>query len=48
VSLTGEQYEHLAAIAAKNHVSIAWVVRESIERSLKDDMPLFHILDFSS
>jgi hypothetical protein len=43
VSLTDDQYRHLTEIARKNHVSIAWVVREAIERLLKDDAPLFHI-----
>jgi hypothetical protein len=41
VSLSREQHEELAAIALKNRVSIAWVVREAIERLLRDEMPLF-------
>ena len=43
VSLSAEQYDHLAAIASRNRVSIAWAVREAIERLLKDDMPLLYI-----
>lgn len=42
VSLTEEQYSELTEIAEKNKVSIAWVVREAIERLLRDDQPLFH------
>lgn len=41
VSLTDAQYRQLTAIAQKNKVSIAWVVREAIERLLAADMPLF-------
>lgn len=43
VSLTEEQHVQLAAIARTNRVSIAWVVREAIERLLQGDLPLFHI-----
>lgn len=43
VSLTAEQHDQLAAIAKTNRVSIAWVVREAIERLLQGDMPLFQI-----
>ena len=43
VSLTAQQHEQLAEIAKTNRVSIAWVVREAIERLLQGDMPLFHI-----
>jgi len=42
VSLTPEQHDRLLEIARKNRVSVAWVVREAIERLLHDDMPLFH------
>lgn len=41
VSLTAEQHEHLLDLARRNRVSVAWVVREAIERLLKDDAPLF-------
>jgi hypothetical protein len=43
VSLTLDQHRELSEIARKNRVSIAWVVREAIERLLKDDMPLLHV-----
>ena len=43
VSLTAEQYRELNEIARKNRVSVAWVIREAIDRLLKDDMPLLHV-----
>jgi len=43
VSLTAEQHRELNEIAKKNKVSVAWVVREAIERLLKDEMPLLHV-----
>ena len=43
VSLTAEQHRELTEIAPKNRVSVAWVVREAIDRLLKDDMPLLHV-----
>ena len=43
VSLTPEQHEELLEIANKNKVSVAWVVREAIERLLRDEQPLFHV-----
>jgi len=43
VSVPSEQYDDLLALARKNRVSRAWVVREAIERLLSDDMPLFHL-----
>ena len=43
VSLTAEQHRELNEIARKNRVSVAWVVREAIDRLLKDDMPLLHV-----
>lgn len=43
VSLTEEQHRQLAEIARKNRVSVAWVIREAIDRLLKDDMPLLHV-----
>ena len=42
VSLTPEQRAELLEIANKNKVSVAWVVREAIERLLRDEHPLFH------
>lgn len=43
VSLTVEQHRELNEIAKKNRVSIAWVVREAIDRLLKDDALLLHV-----
>ena len=43
VSLTEQQHAELAEIAEKNKVSVAWVVREAIERLLRDEQPLFHV-----
>jgi Arc/MetJ-type ribon-helix-helix transcriptional regulator len=43
VSLTAEQHRQLDEIARKNRVSVAWVIREAIDRLLKDDMPLLHV-----
>jgi len=43
VSLTDEQHRQLSEIARKNRVSVAWVIREAIDRLLKDDMPLLHV-----
>ncbi|UOK73982.1 CopG family transcriptional regulator [Ancylobacter polymorphus] len=43
VSLTAEQHRELTEIARKNRVSVAWVVREAIDRLLKNDMPLLHV-----
>ena len=43
VSLTAEQRRELNDIAKKNRVSVAWVVREAIDRLLKDELPLLHV-----
>lgn len=43
VSLTAEQHRELGEIARKNRVSVAWVVREAIDRLLKEEMPLLHL-----
>ena len=43
ISLSPEQHAELVAIAQKNKVSVAWVVREAIERLLYDEQPLFHM-----
>ena len=43
VSLTPEQHQQLSEIARKNRVSIAWVIREAIDRLLKEDAPLLHL-----
>lgn len=43
VSLSAEQHRELNEIARKNRVSVAWVVREAVDRLLKDDLPLLHV-----
>ena len=43
VSLTPECHAELFEVANKNKVSVAWVVREAIERLLQDEQPLFHV-----
>jgi predicted transcriptional regulator len=43
VSLSPDQHAELLEIAHKNKVSVAWVVREAIERLLHDEQPLFHV-----
>ncbi len=48
VSLTEEQHRQLIEIARKNRVSVAWVIREAIDRLLKEDMPLLHVPGSSS
>lgn len=44
VSLSPEHHAELVEIANKNKVSVAWVVREAIERLLHDEQPLFHVM----
>ena len=41
ISFPPEVYKTLEEIAAKKKVSIGWVVREAVERYLKDQFPLF-------
>lgn len=43
VSLTEEQHTKLLEIAEHNKVSVAWVMREAIERLLRDEQPLLHL-----
>ncbi len=43
VSLTEAQHTELTEIAEKNKVSVAWVVREAIERLLRDEQPLLRV-----
>jgi hypothetical protein len=40
VSLSDDQYAQIAEIARHNRVSIAWVVREAVERMLIENQPL--------
>ncbi len=41
VTLEPEQYEHLHRVAEQKKVSLAWVMRDAVERMLKEEMPLF-------
>jgi predicted transcriptional regulator len=41
VSIPAEQYEELQRIADKKRVSIAWVIRDAIDRYLTAEVPLF-------
>ena len=41
VSFPPEVYRSLEELAVKKKVSIAWVVREAVERYLVDQFPLF-------
>ena len=41
VSLKYADYEHVAQIAAQKKVSIAWVIREAVEKYLEAKAPLF-------
>jgi predicted transcriptional regulator len=44
ISLSPDQHRELSEIARRNRVSVAWVVREAVERLLRDDMPLLHVV----
>jgi predicted transcriptional regulator len=39
VSLSDDQYARVAEVARRNRVSIAWVVREAVERMLDEKQP---------
>jgi hypothetical protein len=41
VSFPPEVYKYLEDLAAQKKVSIAWVVREAVEKYLADQFPLF-------
>lgn len=43
VTLTAEQLRGVESLAKKNRVSVAWVIREAIDRLLRDDAPLFNL-----
>lgn len=40
VSLDDKQYAQIADIARRNRVSIAWVVREAVDRMLTENRPV--------
>lgn len=41
VSLTEDQHEFLSALAERKRVSLAWVVRDAVERLIAHESPLF-------
>ncbi|MCC6228551.1 MAG: CopG family transcriptional regulator [Phycisphaerales bacterium] len=41
VSLTDDQHEFLSALAERKRVSLAWVIRDAIERVITEESPLF-------
>lgn len=41
VSVPTGDYEHLLRVAEKKRVSMAWVVRDALEKYLTADIPLF-------
>lgn len=41
VSLTPEQYQYLNHVAGQKRVSIAWVIREAVDKLVADETPLF-------
>jgi predicted DNA-binding protein len=45
ISFPHEMYETLEGLAAEKKVSLAWVVREAIERYLEDKWPLLRKSD---
>lgn len=42
VSLPAEHYAELEQIAVQNRVSVAWVIRDAVDRYLTTRNPLFH------
>lgn len=40
VSLTEDQHEFLSALAERKRVSIAWVVRDAVEKLIAQETPL--------
>lgn len=42
ITLPHDQYDQIIALARKNRISTARVMREAVERLLRDDQPLFH------
>lgn len=41
VSLTDDQHEFLSGLAERKRVSLAWVIRDAIERLIAEESPLF-------
>jgi len=42
VSFSPEVQEELVRLAAKRKVSVAWIIREAVDRYLANDTPLFN------
>lgn len=42
VSFSPEVQEELNRLAVKRKVSVAWIVREAVDRYLANENPLFH------
>ena len=41
VSLTDDQHQFLSGLAERKRVSLAWVIRDAIERLIAEESPLF-------
>jgi hypothetical protein len=41
VTFEPEQYEHLVRVSENKRVSLAWVVRDAVDKMLKEETPLF-------
>jgi hypothetical protein len=42
ITVPAEHYAELQRIAGRKRVSLAWVVREALDKYLVSDTPLFH------
>lgn len=42
VSLSEDQHAFLTELAERKRVSLAWVVRDAVEKLIAQEMPLFH------
>jgi predicted DNA-binding protein len=41
VSLPKEQHEHLSRLAKRLRVSLAWVIRDAVDKYIENEAPLF-------
>lgn len=44
VSLSESDYEDLVRISEKKKVSVAWVIRDAVEKYLNEEAPLLRLL----